>query len=557
MASTLQLSSLNIREDRVADNQHATTRPLGSSELSYFLPSRGDGVNDMQVIFSPRSSSSPVSLTWIYARYLHLGFRAPAHLLDPTRLATIWAIQRAKHPLLAAGLVTGSDVGTVQFEYTRPNSVEAAITMARSELDVGESSKDDLLSTYLNGPRLLSTSRTSYLFIARDPASGDEWHLFLCALHCIGDGMALHTCANEMLSLLGTGGDVEALKKTLEEVLERQTDIPRSMEDCLPNPGGQWKSAAAKVNEELLAGKQIGGQAFPRAKGAARSTVVPTVSFDEARTKRILGTCKANGVSVSNAVFALCNIAWARLLQKGIVKTDGGAELPSLFYTALNTRPWLDGSAKAESFFRLCIGYFNVILPTFIPSTSAEVARTFWHRARLSKIQSTKAVKSPFILVRTHMTAVKRAEQSIVWAKIDDRAAEEKEKPKEQAKLVITGLPTPAPTPKSDVPVLPESKPASDQTTSKPKPAPSAALMGLSLLGNLDAMYKHATYGEIKLHTLTTGSRQRPGAMLLFGYTFAGKLWLCFGYDENGFPKGVVEAFWSEVLAGVDEFLGL
>ncbi|KAG8705951.1 hypothetical protein FRC08_001356 [Ceratobasidium sp. 394] len=196
------------------------------------------------------------------------------------------------------------------------------------------------------------------------------------------------------------------------------------------------------------------------------------------------------------------------------------------------------------------------ILPTFIPSTPAEVARTFWHRARLSKIQSTKAVKSPFILARTHMTATKRAEQSITWAKIDDLAAKEKEKPKEQAKLVVTGLPTPAVTPKSDVPVLPEAKPAADQT-SKPKPAPSAALMGLSLLGNLDGVYKHASYGEIKLHTLTTGSRQRAGAMLLFGYTFAGKLWLCFGYDQNGFPEGVVEAFWDEVLAGVDEFLGL
>ncbi|KAG9082585.1 hypothetical protein FS749_006742, partial [Ceratobasidium sp. UAMH 11750] len=501
MSSALLLGSLTLREEGVAHSRHATTRPLGSSELSYFLPSRGDGVNDM---------------------YLHLGFRAPGHLLDPARLSAVWAIQRARHPLLAARLGTGSDVGTFHFAYARPSSVEEAMTMARGELDIREGSKDDLLSTYLNGPRLLSASRTAYLIIARDPAGEDEWHLFLCALHCIGDGMALHTCANEMLLLLGAGGDADALKMVLEGALERQTDIPRSMEDCLPNPGGKWKHTAAKIDEKLLAGKQIGGQAFPRTKGAARKTIVPTVSFDEARTKRILSKCKANGVSVSNAVFALCNIAWARILQKGIVKTDGGAELPSLFYTALNTRPWLDESAKEESFFRLCIGYFNVILPTFIPSTPTEVARTFWHRARLSKIQSTTAVKSPFILARTHMTATKRGEQSIVWAKIDDRAAQEKEKSKEQAKLVVAGLPTPAATPKSDVPVLPEAKPPVDQS-SKPKPAPSAALMGLSLLGNLDGVYKHASYGEIKLHTLTTGSRQRAGAMLLFGYTFAGK----------------------------------
>ncbi|KAG8678230.1 hypothetical protein FRC09_020006, partial [Ceratobasidium sp. 395] len=421
--------------------------------------------------------------------------------------------------------------------------------MAEDEMDIRESSKDDLLSTYLNGPRLLSASRTSYLIIARDPVGEDKWHLFLCALHCIGDGMALHACANEMLLLLGAGGGDEALGKVLEEVLERETDIPRSMEDSLPNPAGKWKGVAAKVDEKLLAGKQVGGQAFPRTKGATRNTVVPTVSFDEARTKRILAKCKANGVSVSNAVFALCNIAWARMVQKGVIKSDSGVELPSLFYTALNTRPWLDESAKAESFFRLCIGYFNVcvqiittfaatintimssVLPTFIPSTPTEVSRSFWYRARLTKIQSSKAVKSPFILSRTHMTAAKRADQSVVWAKIDDRAELEKQK----ARLIAAiGLPTPAATPKSEVPVLPEPKAAPISAQTAPKPAPSTALMGLSLLGNLDGVYKHALYGEVRLHTLTTGSRQRAGAMLLFGYTFVGKLWLCFGYDENG-----------------------
>ncbi|KAG8725789.1 hypothetical protein FRC12_024028 [Ceratobasidium sp. 428] len=305
MPPAVMLCSPNPSEESLG----CAMRSLGDSELSYFLPSRGDGVNDM---------------------YLHLGFCAPAHLISPSRLAKIWAIQRSRHPLLAAQIKTNpSDVGDVWFEYARPNSVENATKMAQDEMDVRESSKDDLLSTYLNGPRLLSASRTSHLIIARDPVGENEWHLFLCALHCIGDGMALHACANEMLLLLGGGGDDEALGKVLEEVLGRETDIPRSMEDSLPNPAGRWKGAAAKADEKLLAGKQIGGQAFPRAKGATRNTVVPTVSFDEARTKRILAKCKANGVSVSNAVFALCNMAWARMVQKGVVKSDSGAELPS------------------------------------------------------------------------------------------------------------------------------------------------------------------------------------------------------------------------------------
>lgn len=59
------------------------TRTLSDNELSYFLPSRGagDGVNDM---------------------YLHIGFRAKAHLVSPRRVAVAWAIIRLRHPLLAA-----------------------------------------------------------------------------------------------------------------------------------------------------------------------------------------------------------------------------------------------------------------------------------------------------------------------------------------------------------------------------------------------------------------------------------------------------------------------
>ncbi|EEB99652.1 hypothetical protein MPER_00632 [Moniliophthora perniciosa FA553] len=79
--------------------------------------------------------------------------------------------------------------------------------------------------------------------------------------------------------------------------------------------------------------------------------------------------------------------------------------------------------------------------------------------------------------------------------------------------------------------------------------------MGLSLLGNLDGMYKHSSFPDIKLHTLTTGSRQRPGGMLLFGYTFVGKLWVSLGYDKNGFDRDVVDGFWANVLGSIDELL--
>ncbi|CAE6437471.1 unnamed protein product [Rhizoctonia solani] len=512
----------SIAEDHALDRP-TFGRELGCNELSYYLPSRADGVNDM---------------------YLHLGFHAPLELITPSRVHAIWAAQRLKHPLLASRITSGPDVSSARFEYTVPATVEEAIQLAAEESLFTSRPKDDLLADYLNGPRLLSASRTSFLIIARDPEHDDKWHLMLCALHCIGDGMALHTCANEMLLLLGAGGDVDQLQKVVALGLDKPAGVPRPMEAALPELSSGLRHAIGMVDDKLLATKQIGGQSFPKTKGPERKTVVPTVSFDEARTKRILSRCKANEVSVSSAIFALCNIAWARMLSKGAVSTEMGAKLPTLMYTALNTRPWLDQASKEESFFRLNIGYFNVILPSFVPSDRERAHRTFWHRARLAKAQSTAAVKSPFIVARTQITAHRRQEQAIKWAKIDDEAAAKQ-----------TGLPTPMSTPiEEKQPALPSVPTQADQPT--PKPAPSTALMGLSLLGNLDGMYKHAAYNAVKLTELTTGSRQRAGAMLLFSYTFIGKLWLCFGYDENGFERGVVEEFWKEMLSGVDEILG-
>jgi hypothetical protein len=56
-----------------------------------------------------------------------------------------------------------------------------------------------------------------------------------------------------------------------------------------------------------------GGHAFPRRTAIQRRTVVPTVAFEAQRTKAILKNCKAHNVSISAALFAICDIAWAKL----------------------------------------------------------------------------------------------------------------------------------------------------------------------------------------------------------------------------------------------------
>ena len=193
-------------------------------------------------------------------------------------------------------------------------------------------------------------------------------------------------------------------------------------------------------------------------------------------------------------------------------------------YSALNMRPHLTVKPANDSYWFLAVGYFNVILPTFIPR-SIDLSSVFWHRARMAKEQTAQAAKNKMIISRTRLAIEERVQRARVWAKEDDE--------RERGTFVP---PPPA-------------------TTNTAPRTPSTALIGLSLLGNLDAMYKHGTFPAIKLHTLTTGSRQRSGGMLLFGYTFAGKLWISFGYDVNGFEKVMVEQFWENVLETTNELL--
>jgi hypothetical protein len=200
----------------------------------------------------------------------------------------------------------------------------------------------------------------------------------------------------------------------------------------------------------------------------------------------------------------------------------------SLMYSALNLRPYLQAEKSLhDSYCFLAIGYFNVILPSFVPSNSENLVKTFWHRARSARTQSINAAKSPLTTSRSREMARERGKRARIWAKEDD----DKEK---------------------GVWVPPAKSPSPPQNNNK---APSTALIGLSLLGNLDGIFKHASFGEVQLHSLTPGSRQRAGAMLLFGYTFVGKLWISLGYDENGFQEGIVEKFWENVLLCTQELL--
>ncbi|KAJ7727829.1 hypothetical protein DFH07DRAFT_782362 [Mycena maculata] len=537
---------------------------INSLQVSYFLPSRESGVNDM---------------------YLHLGFRSPPGVMKRSRVCSVWAILRLKHPLLASK-VEMYDYDDIRFvwvfcvatskclfigrwrRHVAPESVLEAISSADASLEYRSQSKDEMIETYLNGPRTLSNERLSYLVVSQQlakdcPQSIEEasasdlqdFDMLLCATHFlgnfirrqngfwfahetyVGDGMALHQFANDFFTLLASGRAGEDLESMLTEEWfsrwggnkeDNVSGLPSSLETRLPPMSdGKFRRTVSRVDFETSQAKLIGGHSFPRRSGNPRKTVVPTVFIDPEHTKMILKKCKAQSTSISSAMFAICNIAWARTC-------DRNWELPINMYSALNLRSVLTASkALNDSYWYLAISYFNVVLPAFIPKTASDndIEKIFWHRARDAKNQSTRAAKSAMLVSRSYEMARERGQRARCWAREDDEKARGTWK---------------APAPSA----------ASTNVAKKP---PSAALIGLSLLGNLDGIYKHSTFPDVQLHTLTTGSRQRAGGMLLFGYTFVGKsarkLWISLGYDQGGFDIDTVERFWRNVLTAVDTLL--
>lgn len=244
--------------------------------------------------------------------------------------------------------------------------------------------------------------------------------------------------------------------------------------------------------------------------------------------------------------------------------TDVGRRM---MYSALNLRPYL--VPCDTSYWFLAVGYFNIILPAFLPQQAdgdheqdgAATHATFWHRARSAKRQCIAAAKTPLLVPYTQRTARERGARARKFAAMDDEASEQP-----VTWMPSPRLPSPPLTPVSEAGEPTEeallnvqiTEPEAEQISPEaatPAP-PSNALVGLSLLGNLDATYQHGTFPSITLHTLTTGSRQRAGALLVFGYTFAGRLWVSAGWDEAGLggEGSVVARWWEGVVCGVDEF---
>ncbi|KAG6901738.1 hypothetical protein C0995_008392 [Termitomyces sp. Mi166 len=391
----------------------------------------------------------------------------------------------------------------------------------------------ELISGYMNGPRTLSNAHLSYLVISSpnlgscniDDVSGEhDYDLLMCAPHFTGDGTSLHQCTHDLLALLASSVSDEDILASIDLSQPWINRLPPAFETRCTVPRSQFARGVSKINFLMTREKEIGGHKLTRFQRAPQRTVFLERVFDETQTKAILRRCKENGVTINHAIEALSGVAWARVINASNKHSKDAFRDPvrtiSMVYTAINVRPHLVPSPSPDpTYWFLALTYFNLVFPTYPPSSQ----RVFWLRAKSAKTQTHAAVNSPLLVHRTLEMA-------------SERAARAQNKPQ----------------PIIDVPTL------LNTTTGNllPGPAPSAALLGLSLIGNLDATYDRRAYPGFFLKDVTTASRQKAGGILLLVHTFGGRLWLQLFYDIEGFGSdGEVERFWHELGNGVEEFL--
>lgn len=249
-----------------------------------------------------------------------------------------------------------------------------------------------------------------------------------------------------------------------------------------------------------------------------------------------------------------------------------------------------DRPSAPPSAVHLALGYYTLSLPAFLvpsptsngrssssPSTSpaSSLATTLWLRAHAVKRQTASATSRGWQTGARVLAELEvRGERAGEWARRDDEAAAaaaaaagggvglglgvvmrqgtvervgvDDGNTNGQRQDVVVGPLSPPPTPA--VPA-----PAPTPTT-----AANVPLLGLSLLGNLDGVYTSLTsYPSVRLSRLTTGSRQRPSAALLFVYSFGARLCVSMGWETGGLggAESEVGRWFAEVERVVEDVL--
>ncbi|KAJ7066686.1 hypothetical protein C8F01DRAFT_1053008 [Mycena amicta] len=517
----------------VAPTMPTFHRALSPNELSYFLPSRAYGLNDM---------------------FLRIILRAPIGLITPHRLAIVWAILRLQHSLMASRVeMQHGAYDDARFAYTPPSSPCHALRESAEVVRLyNDISGADLLNDCLNGPPKLSASCLARLEIAReDYAPGvHEYHLVFAFHHMINDARGVYVEAQRAMELLGGSTPTQPprtdaqLFGILEQEWKRRWShggprdpnevvIPSTELRILRSLPTKFQQAAWKVDQENVQKRFIGAHSFPRARPATAKSIKTRLiqaKFSKEQTAAIFARCKAERVTLQSAVFGLINMAWIRLFSRH-PEIPVSKKLPMLMYTAISLRGYLPPVSELSSFMSLALGYHNLVLPSFLPSSSSSttLSSVFWARSREAQRQMFTYSHSPMLLGRSVAAAEDRGRRAKAWAQIDDEAAG-----------VLPRRPAPA------------SAPA---PAAKPTFPPSIALIGVSQSGNIDGIIRRERYPLMEVCDLVGGTRKGPGGVLVYTRTVLQQFNMLLLWDSAPYDPALIDEFWGYMVDGVHELV--
>lgn len=136
-----------------------------------------------------------------------------------------------------------------------PSSPSQALSGARNTIDFRDGwTVDQLIHSYINGPRILSAQSPLRLLVASH--NSEEHELIFCMAHWLADGVGCLLMAQDFLKVLGENISDDQLVAKVESVWNSlwgkgipslAAVLPCSAEDRLPKPKNKLQAVASLV----------------------------------------------------------------------------------------------------------------------------------------------------------------------------------------------------------------------------------------------------------------------------------------------------------------------
>ncbi|EKM60578.1 uncharacterized protein PHACADRAFT_51780, partial [Phanerochaete carnosa HHB-10118-sp] len=345
-------------------------RPLGPLELSFYWDACFNGV---AVLINRLELEATQGLE--------------DELLAEENVRRAWLRMKQRFPLL--GATVEELPGSEKVEFILRES--ALHTLRPGEFNI----LDDLetLEDALRYSEKLQTENTvldnnnlARVWIARQKGSPRTLHIFIPIMHFITDGIGNAAVERELCQEISrlykdTTVNVPPLPARIQALLPVEAYSP-AMKLSLPRR--RWRSAIAKVIDDIRMKKLSGGQTLPMLPpvpvGTPPRSRTMGSPLSAALSRKIAQGCHALHVTLSSALPVLSEIAFARVLHrlrsKGQISDEDWEHRrrqPMHFAGPINYRPYLDrGWLRAGGWNEMCIAisYYNFVLP-FMPTSSA------------------------------------------------------------------------------------------------------------------------------------------------------------------------------------------